>query len=90
MQPQKILEYDCYFCDRCRVYVYDENTGDPERRVWPQTLVEQLPSTWRCPVCGAEKTQLRGSTLSDSFTWKYNLDILITAFSQLQMNGMLI
>jgi rubredoxin len=68
MESQKLLEYDCYFCDRCRVYVYDENAGDPERRIWPRTLVEQLPSTWRCPVCGGEKNELRGPTLPDRLT----------------------
>lgn len=42
---------------QCRVcgYIYREDTGDPAGAVSPGTPFEDLPDTWRCPVCRAEK-----------------------------------
>ena len=68
MQSQRIVDFDCFFCDICRRYVYDEASGDQSICVPPFTTVDMLPQTWRCPVCGANKDELRASTLSDHFT----------------------
>lgn len=69
MQPQKIVDFDCFFCDICRKYVYDESLGDNALGLPPWTTVDMLPETWRCPVCGACKDELRATTLSDDFTY---------------------
>lgn len=36
-------------------YVYDPQEGDYEQGIEPGTPFEDLPETWVCPVCGAEK-----------------------------------
>ncbi len=36
-------------------YVYDPREGDYEQGIEPDTPFEDLPETWVCPVCGAEK-----------------------------------
>ncbi len=69
MRPSKITEFDCYFCDICRNYTYDESVGDPVRAIPQGTCVDALPLAWKCPVCGAGKAQLRASTLVDGFTY---------------------
>ncbi len=39
---------------RCKVcgYIYDSQNGDPSQQIEPGTEFNDLPSTWRCPVCG--------------------------------------
>lgn len=36
-------------------YVYDPQAGDPDNGVAPGTAWEDVPSSWRCPVCGLGK-----------------------------------
>ncbi len=36
-------------------YIYEEELGDPERNVPPETAFGDLPGDWVCPLCGAEK-----------------------------------
>jgi len=31
--------------------------GDPDSGIAPGTKFEDLPETWTCPVCGAEKSK---------------------------------
>jgi flavin reductase (DIM6/NTAB) family NADH-FMN oxidoreductase RutF/rubredoxin len=45
---------DKYYCTVCG-YVYDPAQGDPEHGIPAGTRFEDLPETWTCPVCGAEK-----------------------------------
>ncbi|HPP78954.1 thiamine pyrophosphate-dependent enzyme [Methanospirillum sp.] len=42
-------------CSICG-YLYNETTGDPTSSIPPGTLFPELPDTWRCPVCHADKT----------------------------------
>lgn len=67
MKIRRVLEYDCFFCDECRKYVYNEIAGEPEQRIPERTRVEELPEDWDCPVCGAPRSSLRASTLVDDF-----------------------
>lgn len=67
MTVQRVLDYDSFFCDSCRLYVYEESTGDPSRGLPARTRVDSLPNTWRCPWCGADKTNLRACTLVDDY-----------------------
>ncbi|MDC0835705.1 rubredoxin [Leptolyngbya valderiana BDU 20041] len=48
-------ELDRYECRACG-YVYEPELGDDARNVAPETTFEELPVSWRCPVCGARKT----------------------------------
>lgn len=49
----KIMKYRCILCS----YVYDPAVGDPDNGVEPGTAFEDLPDTWVCPDCGADKDQ---------------------------------
>jgi len=39
-----------YKCKTCG-YLYDPEQGDVHSGVEPGTLFENLPASWRCPVC---------------------------------------
>jgi flavin reductase (DIM6/NTAB) family NADH-FMN oxidoreductase RutF/rubredoxin len=45
-----------YVCSVCG-YVYDPIKGDPDNGVPPGTKFEDLPQSWTCPVCGADKSK---------------------------------
>lgn len=45
-----------YKCTKCS-YVYDPAMGDPANGIAPGTPFSELPSTWKCPLCGASKSQ---------------------------------
>jgi flavin reductase (DIM6/NTAB) family NADH-FMN oxidoreductase RutF/rubredoxin len=47
-----------YVCSVCG-YVYDPVNGDPDGGVTPGTRFEDIPESWVCPVCGADKTQFQ-------------------------------
>ncbi|MEO0142022.1 MAG: rubredoxin [candidate division WOR-3 bacterium] len=42
---------------RCAIcgYIYNPEIGDPESGIVPGVLFEELPDSWGCPDCGAEK-----------------------------------
>ena len=44
---------------RCTVcgYVYDPVVGDPDGGIKPGTPFENIPDSWVCPICGADKSQ---------------------------------
>ncbi|HEY0196300.1 MAG TPA: alpha-hydroxy-acid oxidizing protein [Methanobacterium sp.] len=44
-----------YMCMNCKVFVYDEERGDPKLNLAPGTRVDDIPDSYRCPVCGAIK-----------------------------------
>lgn len=44
-----------YMCMNCKVFVYDEERGDPKLNLAPGTRVDDIPDNYRCPVCGAIK-----------------------------------
>ncbi len=43
--------HECRACG----YVYEPPKGDSKNNIPPDTQFSDLPSTWRCPVCGASK-----------------------------------
>ena len=45
-----------YVCTVCG-YVYDPEKGDPDSGIAPGTRFEEIPDSWNCPVCGAEKSK---------------------------------
>ena len=46
-------KYKCIVCG----YVYDPLEGDPEGRINPGTVFEDLPEDWVCPLCGVGKDE---------------------------------
>jgi len=42
-----------WLCTVCNIYIYDEDRGDPDKGIVPNTRLSELPDSWRCPVCGA-------------------------------------
>lgn len=44
-----------YMCLLCG-YIYDESLGDPAAGIPPGTRWDDIPPNWRCPDCGATKT----------------------------------
>jgi rubredoxin len=46
-------KYECKVCG----YIYDPAQGDPDNGVKPGTKFEDIPDTWVCPICGADKSQ---------------------------------
>jgi flavin reductase (DIM6/NTAB) family NADH-FMN oxidoreductase RutF/rubredoxin len=51
--PQTSARYTCSVCG----YVYDPSKGDPDNGIAPGTKFEDLPDSWTCPVCGADKSK---------------------------------
>jgi 4-hydroxymandelate oxidase len=47
-----------WLCTVCNIYVYDEERGDPQTGIDPNTKVPDFPDSWKCPVCGATKEKL--------------------------------
>ena len=47
-----------YVCSVCG-YIYDEAKGIPEAGIAPGTRWEDLPANWKCPLCGASKSEFR-------------------------------
>jgi rubredoxin len=46
--------YKKYMCVICG-FIYDEALGRPEDGIDPGTFWEDVPDTWCCPDCGANK-----------------------------------
>jgi rubredoxin len=51
LEAPTMKKYVCSACD----YEYDPALGDPEHGIAPGTAFEDIPSDWRCPVCGISK-----------------------------------
>lgn len=45
--------YECRACG----YVYEPTKGDANSQILPDTAFDDLPANWRCPVCGAPRSQ---------------------------------
>ena len=48
-----------YRCDVCKVYVYDPVEGYSPQNIKPETLPEDFPDDWECPICKSDKTHLK-------------------------------
>jgi rubredoxin len=49
-------ELDRYECRACG-YIYEPERGDSKHPIAPGTPFAELPSSWRCPVCGVRTSQ---------------------------------
>ncbi|PKN89361.1 MAG: rubredoxin [Deltaproteobacteria bacterium HGW-Deltaproteobacteria-1] len=48
-----MAKYRCTICG----YIYDPALGDSTQEINPDTAFENLPDSWTCPVCGAQKSE---------------------------------
>ncbi|NPA58452.1 MAG: rubredoxin [Aquificae bacterium] len=46
-KTNKTLKYRCKVCG----YIYSPDRGDEKRGIRAGILFEELPDSWRCPVC---------------------------------------
>ncbi|GEO80914.1 rubredoxin [Pararhodospirillum oryzae] len=52
----------------CDPFIYDPNVGDPDNLaspghpIPPGVRFEDLPETWKCPLCGSPKSWFRPTT----------------------------
>lgn len=53
VETEALDRYECRVCG----YIYEPEKGDSKHPVAAGTPFEQLPSTWRCPVCGVKTSQ---------------------------------
>lgn len=53
LEPKDMDRYECRACG----YDYDPAKGDDRGKVAAGVPFEALPARWKCPVCGAPKTQ---------------------------------
>ncbi len=47
------MKYVCIICG----YTYDEDLGDPDNGIEPDTMWDDLPDDFECPVCGVSKDE---------------------------------
>ena len=52
-ETQVLDRYECRACG----YVYEPDKGDSKSEIPAGTPFAELPSDWRCPVCGVRVTQ---------------------------------
>jgi rubredoxin len=52
-EAAKQQKYKCSVCG----WIYDPEKGDPDGGIKPGTRFEDIPDSWTCPVCGADKSQ---------------------------------
>ncbi|MBN1824351.1 MAG: flavin reductase [Endomicrobiales bacterium] len=52
-EQETMKKYKCKVCG----YVYEPEKGDPEADIRAGTPFEKLPENWKCPVCGAPKSE---------------------------------
>ena len=48
-----MAEYQCSVC----LWIYEPDIGDPDGDVAAGTPFEKIPDDWKCPVCGAAKSE---------------------------------
>lgn len=53
LAEQAPARYECRSCG----YVYEPAKGDSAGKIPAGTSFEDLPDTWRCPVCGVRRNQ---------------------------------
>ena len=68
-------------CRKCW-YIYDPRVGDPDGGIAPGTPYEQIPEDWRCPVCGATKSEFHVLPLLPPPAAPENKAIVPTPLSQ--------
>ena len=52
MNEKDMRRYQCAICG----HIYDPAEGDADTGIPPGTAFADIPADWRCPDCGASKT----------------------------------
>lgn len=55
VDPEKLDRHECLVCG----YTYEPAKGDNKSQIPTGTAFEELPTDWRCPVCGARRSQFK-------------------------------
>jgi flavin reductase (DIM6/NTAB) family NADH-FMN oxidoreductase RutF/rubredoxin len=55
-KKEAVLKMDKYKCSVCG-WIYDPEIGDADGGIAPGTPFEKIPDNWKCPVCGAAKSE---------------------------------
>ena len=58
MQSTSTVSYKKFKCRDC-IYFYDPALGDASQGIPPGTSFEDLPNTWKCPVCKVGKKRFK-------------------------------
>jgi rubredoxin len=51
--PSQMAQYECRTCG----YIYEPTQGDPQNGIAIGVPFEDLPKSWRCPICRAPQNQ---------------------------------
>lgn len=71
IDPSLLDRYECRACG----YIYEPTKGDGTNNITVGTAFEDLPATWRCPVCGASQARFSNIGVKGSPSgFKENLD----------------
>lgn len=62
LAEQAPASYECRSCG----YTYVPSQGDSQTNIPAGTLFTDLPSNWRCPVCGANRTLFKNIGATDA------------------------
>ena len=62
LAEQAPASYECRACG----YTYVPSKGDSQTNISAGTLFDDLPSNWRCPVCGANKSLFKNIGATDA------------------------
>lgn len=70
VDPRDLDQYECAACG----YTYQPTKGDDRSGIAAGTAFEDLPITWKCPVCGVPKKRFQNiGALSSPSGFKQNL-----------------
>lgn len=84
---------DRYECRACG-YIYEPAKGDSKHPVPPGTPFNELPSSWRCPVCGVKTSQFqnigptgKASGFQENLTYGFGVNTLTPGQKNLLIFG---
>lgn len=70
LEPKDLDQYECAACG----YVYQPVKGDDRSGIEAGVAFEDLPITWKCPVCGVPKKRFQNiGPLNSPSGFKQNL-----------------
>lgn len=87
-QSTELEELERYECRACG-YVYEPQKGDSKREIASGTAFAYLPKDWRCPVCGARKTEFQNlgpASEASGFRENYGYGLGVNTLSPGQKN----
>lgn len=85
VDTQALDRYECRACG----YVYEPNKGDSKDSISPGTPFQELPETWRCPVCGVRKAQFENigaAGKASGFTENLDYGLGVNKLTPMQKN----